>query len=134
MTKEKKKVYFGVEERVKYYLPETEEEQWIEHKKLKEGERRQYEDSSQKRISMNTQTNMVEMDMALGADRQSLFDAAVVAFKILRNENGEDVEVTDMSRWPEIRDEMPGDISQSLLESIRELNPWLQPDEEVKKK
>ena len=127
-----KKVYFGSEQKRKFILPET-KDQYIEHKKLTEGQRRKYEDESSKKVSMDSNTNMIEMEMAIGSDRKALFDAAVVGFRVLRKEGEEVVEVTDMNRWDEIRDEMPAEIAQGLLEDIRAFNTWLQPVDTKKK-
>ncbi len=125
------KVYFGRDQKRKYVLPGT-KDQFIEHKKLTEGQLRQYEDASSKKVAMDSTTNVIEMELSIGSDRMALFDAAVVGFRVLREENGEVKEVTDMGRWSQIRDEMPSDISRGLLEDIRDFNPGLQPDTKKK--
>lgn len=138
---EKPKIYFGVKQTKKFYLPETGESQWIEHQKLNEGQRRAYEDTTSKEVSMNTQTQEVRMGMTIGSDRKVLFDTAVIGYKVLVEEEVNGVKETkelngfNPTDWEIIRDTMPADVANALLEDIRDFNSWLKPviDEDKKK-
>lgn len=136
MSKENKKVYFGAEQKKKFYLPETDKEQWIEHRKLNEGQRRQYEDATSRHIEMK-EDKTIGMDLAIGSDRKALFDAAVVGYRVLEKDDAGNVqEVTGYEQgvWDRISNKMPGDVAQLLLEDIKDFNPWLKPTEPDKKK
>jgi len=135
MEKENQKVYFGAEQKKKFYLPED-KEQWIEHKKFNEGQRRQYEDATSRHIEMK-EDKTIGMDLAIGTDRKALFDAAVVNYRVLEKDDAGNIqEITgfDPAVWERISNKMPGDLAQLLLEDIRDFNPWLKPDTEDKKK
>ena len=133
---EKEKVFFGKSKTQKFYLPGS-KDQWIEHGKLTEGQRRKYEDTTSHRVAYNNTTEVVEMDMSIGSDRKALFDVAVVGYNILV-EGDDGTAITknsfDAGEWSIIQEKMDSNVAQLLLEDIREFNPWLTPNEAKSKK
>jgi hypothetical protein len=135
MAEAKEKVFFGASEKKKFFLPGS-KEQWIEHIKLNEGQRRQYEDATSRKVSYDQAREMVEMDVAVGSDRAALFNAAVVGYNVLVNDaDGNDVWKNgfEASVWEDIQNKMPSEMAQELLEDIRNFNSWLLPDQSKKK-
>jgi len=123
---EKPKIYFGTDVTKKY---EIDKDQWIEHKKMNEGQKRLYESMNSQSVKMNQVTQEISMDMKLGEDRKALLDVAVVGYKIYwGNEEtvyeGKKVNGSwdNQSQWEMVRDEMPSDIAMGLYEDIMELN------------
>lgn len=132
------KIYFGTDQKKKVFLPET-KDQYFEIQKMNEGQRRQYEEVTNKPISMNQATQEMTMSINLGQERKALIDASVIGYEILwgkeavkmsnKKENGVWV---DPGAWDKVRDEMPSDIAELIVKEIRELNPWLTPVQEKK--
>jgi hypothetical protein len=132
------KIYFGTDQKKKVFLPET-KDQYFEIQKMNEGQRRQYEEVTNKPISMNQATQEMTMSINLGQERKALIDASVIGYEILwgkeavkmsnKKENGVWV---DPTAWDKVRDEMPSDIAELIVKEIRELNPWLTPVQEKK--
>ncbi len=127
------KIYFGADVTEKYYL-DTEKTQWIEYKKMTEGQRRQYEAMTSQPIIINQLTQEMKMDSRVGEDRKALFDTAVIGYKIfwgneetIRESHKNNGQWPSPSEWEEVRDAMSSDISQALMASIIELNPWILP-------
>jgi len=123
---EKPKIYFGTDVTKKY---EIDKEQWFEHKKMNEGQKRLYESMTSQAVKMNQATQEISMNMQLGEDRKALIDVCVIGYKILwgnietvyegRKVNGS---WDNQSQWEKVRDEMPSDIAMGLYEDIMELN------------
>lgn len=123
------KIYFGTDQKKKVFLPET-KDQYFEIQKMNEGQRRQYEEVTNKPISMNQATQEMTMSINLGQERKALIDASVIGYEILwgkeavkmsnKKENGVWV---DAGAWDKVRDEMPSDIAELIVKEIRELNP-----------
>ena len=136
MEKEKNKVFFGKAKTKKFFLPED-KEQWIEHGKLTEGQRRNYEDQTSHRVAYNNATEVVEMDMSVGSDRKALFDVAVVGYSVWTEDDAGNESLKtgfESNDWSWIQERMDSDVAQALLEDIREFNPWLVPTETKSKK
>lgn len=132
------KIYFGTDQKKKVFLPET-KDQYFEIQKMNEGQRRQYEEATNKPISMNQSTQEMTMSINLGQERKALIDASVVSYEILWGKEGvkmsnkkENGVWVDPGAWDKVRDEMPSDIAELIVKEIRELNPWLTPVQEKK--
>lgn len=125
------KIYFGTDQKKKVFLPET-KDQYFEIQKMNEGRRIQYEEVTNKPISMNQATQEVTMSISLGANRKALIDNSVVSYEIIWSEEGtkmsnkkENGTWLDQGAWDKVRDEMPSDIAEIIVKEINELNPWL---------
>ena len=125
------KIYFGTDQKKKVFLPET-KDQYFEIQKMNEGRRIQYEEVTNKPISMNQTTQEMTMSISLGANRKALIDNSVTAYDILWGEEGtkmsnkkENGVWLDQGAWDKVRDEMPSDIAEVIVKEINELNPWL---------
>jgi len=132
------KVYFGTDDRVKVFLPET-KDQYFEIQKMTEGKRRKYEEQTDAPITMNQQTQDMTMQISLGKQRAALIDTSVVAYELFWGAEGvkmsnkkENDTWVDSAGWDKVRDGMPSDIAELIVEKIRELNPWLNPTQEKK--
>lgn len=123
---EKPRIYFGTDVTKKF---EVDKDQWFEHKKMNEGQKRLYESMTSQRITMNQQTQEVAMNMQLGEDRKALLDVAVIGYRIFWG-NGETVyegkKINGLwdnpPQWELVRDGMPSDLAMGLYEDIMELN------------
>jgi len=113
-------VFFGVKKTNKFFL-DSEKTQYIEYKKLNEGERVAFQDSISGKVTMDQATGKAEIESKTGSDRKALINLAVISFKVLVQE-GDIVEVSDMSRWAELYDKMDGDVAQKLFDEISEFN------------
>lgn len=125
------KIYFGTDQKKKVFLPET-KDQYFEIQKMNEGRRIQYEEVTNKPISMNQATQEMTMSISLGANRKALIDNSVVSYEIIWGEEGtkmsnkkESGAWLDQGAWDKVRDEMPSDIAEIIVKEINELNPWL---------
>jgi len=119
-------VYFGTDVTKKY---EIDSEQWFEHKKMNEGQKRQYESHINTEYKMNQSTQEMTMNMKVAAERKELFDVAIISYKVLwgndktfkegRKING----VWDnQTQWENIRDDMPSDMALEIQKDIMDLN------------
>lgn len=113
-------VFFGVKKTEKFFL-DKEKTQFIEYKKLNEGERIEFQDKISGKVTMDNVTQKAEIESKAGSDRRSLVNLAVIAFKVLVKEE-DIVEVSDMSRWAELYEKMDGDLAQELYDRIAEFN------------
>lgn len=121
------KVYFGVDVTKKFLLGDK--EQYIEHKKMNEGQKRQYESMTSQSIKMNQETKDITMDMRLGEDRKALIECTVIGYSILWGADctlmtGKKINGAwdNTTQWEQIRDEMPSDIAMELFNDIVDLN------------
>ena len=113
-------VFFGVKKTEKFFL-DIAKTQFIEYKKLNEGERIEFQDKISGKVTMDNVTQKAEIESKTGSDRRSLVNLAVIAFKVLVKEE-DIVEVSDMSRWAELYEKMDGDLAQELYDRIAEFN------------
>ena len=125
-TMEETKVYFGVKKTKKFFLDDS-NTQWIEHKKLNEGERSIYQDSVGGVIKMEQNTGKAEMEVKAGRDRRELLKIAVVGYNVaVIGDDGSTVMKTgDMAEWEKLYNEMDSDLAENLHQDIMEFNGWL---------
>jgi hypothetical protein len=112
-------VFFGVKKTAKLFL-DKEKTQFIEYKKLNEGERIEFQDAISGKVSMDQTTGKAEIESKTGSDKKKMVNLAVIGFKVLFGENAE--EVSDMARWDELYAQMDGDMAEKLYEVIGEFN------------
>lgn len=124
------KVYFGVNQTRVFHFP-GDPNQYIEHKKLKEGDRQKYEDLTSRGLKMDKNSDIIQMDLATGNSRKVLFGLVMVKYRINVMVNGEvkTEEGSDQGRWENLIDEMDGELAQKFYDDIVLLNPWLRPTE-----
>lgn len=132
----KEKVYFGVEHKEKFYLPDTNKEQWIEVRVLNASQRAAYLNSLGE-LSQTTPEGKITVDATHAADWElKLLEAAVAGYKVKVMENGETktVEGSDPNEWSNLYAMMNASITERLMNKVRELNPWLLPTESADEK
>jgi len=112
-------VFFGVKKTAKFFL-DKEKTQFIEYKKLNEGERIEYQDAISGKVTMDQATGKAEIESKTGSDKKALVKLAVIGIKVLVGEGAE--EVSDITRWDELYSQMDGDMAQALYDTIGEFN------------
>jgi len=113
-------IYFGVNKKKKFFLDAT-KDQWIEFKKLTEGDLVKFEDSMGGKVIMDPQTQKAEVESKIGSDRQSLVELAVCGYNIRVSEE-ETKTSYNLEEWKELYQSMDGDIAKKLSNDIREFN------------
>lgn len=132
----KRKVYFGVSKTDRFVLPETNSEDYIDVRRLNEGQRARYEDRVAKKVEMTNngdEKQTVQMQLQSGTDRHVLFELSVIRYKITLqngvNEAGEPIlevkEGNGGKDFIQLVDTMDSELGQDLFEFIKKLNPWL---------
>lgn len=125
-------IYFGANKTEKFYLDE-EQTQWIEYKKLNEGERGQYQDSVAKETEFNQETKTIKLESSIGADRATLARLAVCGYKIFLGEDKWEEEY-NTGKWVDLYSKMDGDKAQELIDAISLFNGFTVVDENENKK
>ena len=121
---DEQKIYFGVKKTKKFFLDDS-KEQWIEHKKLNEGERSDYQDSVGGIIKMEQNTGKAEMEIRAGRDRTELLKIAVIGINVAVIEDGNTVIKNSIDEWEKLYAEMDSDIAEALHQDVLEFNGWL---------
>lgn len=114
-------VYFGVKKAAKFYL-DAEKTQYIEYKKMNEGERIAFQDALGGKITLDQITQKAEVDSKVGSDRKALVSNAVVSFKVLVGEGSEEFVEGDASKFMELYPQMDSDQAEALYEAIAIFN------------
>lgn len=129
--------YFGFDERVKWYFPDG--KQWIEFKKLTEGDRAKYLKATRSDVHLNQQTKEARMALDQSQDRKQLLLHSITDWHIVhiqRNPDGSR-RITpipfnpntspggDLAKW--IDRQNPALLA-DLEKKIRKVNPWLMAD------
>jgi hypothetical protein len=125
-------VYFGVKKTEKFFL---DDKQFIEFKKLNEGELIQFQDSISGKVIMDQVTKKGEIETKIGTDRSTLIKLAVCGYNIVTGtkEDGSDDTLTgfDKIKWEtELYPSMDGDMAAKLYSAIKIFNGF---DEDKKK-
>lgn len=115
------KCYFGTSDKFKFTLPDG--VSWIEHKKLNEGERKRYQDSSTMTQTGRPGGDEVTIKVRMGTERHILLEMAITDFYLF-DENGNQVPYNDRSK-KDYLDKLDPDIIDALEADIREHNKWL---------
>lgn len=125
-------VYFGIKKTAKFFL-DDENKQYIEYKKLSEGERIQYEDSVNSKLKMHQETKMVEIETKTGSDRSKLIKAAVCGYSILVGEPAEEKNTYSKEEWDKLYSEMDSDLAEALFQEILVFNGFKKKSETTEK-
>lgn len=139
------KVYFGVQTKEKFYLPDTNEEQWIEVRKLAQAGKNNYNNSIGELSKINVTINddgtktfdMIPDPTKMGMIDKKKIDASVVGYNVyVQNEDGQSELKTGFEQtvWDKIYDTMDGDIADGLLKLIIKLNPFMDVSPKSEKK
>jgi len=124
--------YFGFDDKEQHYLPDN--KQWLELKKLTEGDRAKYESSTSKDIRINRRTEDATLNVNQSIDRQALLRAAISNWNLVTRNNagklvpvpfGNNGEGSTLNQWIQKAD--PSIINQ-VVDHIRKMNPWLTGD------
>lgn len=113
-------IYFGVNKKKKFFL-DSKKEQWIEFKKLTEGELVKFEDSIGGKVIMDSQSQKAEVESKIGTERQALAEIAVCGYNIKVDEKDTKT-VYNADEWRELYQTMDGDMARKLSDSIKEFN------------
>lgn len=132
------KVYFGVEIKEKFYLPETNKEQWIEVRKFNASQKSLYLNSIGGLSKMSSDGKALTMDTTKAGDLEGkILELAVVGYRVNVIEGGETklLEGIDPNEWSRLYKMMDASIAEGLLAVVKQLNPWLLPlpDQDKKK-
>jgi len=118
--------YFGTDVRDKFIFPDG--KTFIEFKKLMEGERKRYMDSTNREVAINRQTNDMKMRMSAGSDRWKLLELAITDWNLVTKDpqSGNMLPVPynpgNLQKWLEVADPA---LVDDLEKAIRRMNPWL---------
>ena len=124
-------IYFGSDKKERFYLDET-KEQWIEFKKLNEGERASYQDTVAGETEFNQETKTIKIESKTGTDRSTLARIAVCGYKIFLG-NDEWMEEFNSGKWMEIYSKMDGDKAEELINAISKFNGFVKEEQNKKK-
>lgn len=124
MSVKKPEVFFGANKTEKFFL-DGKKEQFIEYKRLNDGEMADYEDSINSQIILNQETKEAKMESHLGRDRAALLSVAVVGYRVYEQKSDGDVvlvEGYDKSKWESLRKTMSAGMANELHKKIVEFN------------
>ena len=129
------KVFFGVEVKEKFHLPES-KEQWIEVRKLNASQKALYLNSIGEMSRSNPDGTIVIDTTKAGNWEKKLLELAVCGYKVYVQEGDQQklVEGNDPNQWASLYDTMDSDITSDLVSFVQKLNPWLLPVREEDKK
>ena len=119
--------YFGFEETFEVTLPDGMSK--ITHKRLTEGDRRNYLDKVNREVRLQKTTGDAIMKMQAGQERHVLLDAAIVGWNLQRS--GQPVPFSkgsagsNLGQFLNMADPKVVDI---IEKAIRKVNPWLMAD------
>ena len=113
-------IYFGVNKKEKFFLG-SKKDQWIEFKKLTEGDLVKFEDSMGGKVIMDSQSQKAEVESKVGTERQALVELAVCGYNIRVSEE-EIKTVYNLEEWKGLYQSMDGDMAKELSIAIREFN------------
>lgn len=121
--------YFGFEEELRVPLPDG--KQYILHTVLSEGKKKQYQNSTNRDVTIKKATGDAQMRMAQGDERHNLLKAAITGWHIVRRDKNTkawiEVPFTPRNLSDFLEKASPTIIS--LIEKeIRKANPWLMAD------
>ena len=113
-------IYFGVNKKKKFFLG-SKKDQWIEFKKLTEGDLVKFEDSMGGKVIMDSQSQKAEVESKIGTERQALVELAVCGYNIKISE--EEIKTTyNLEEWKGLYQTMDGDMAKDLSNDIKEFN------------
>lgn len=120
--------YFGFDEREIFYLPDG--KQWIQFKKLTEGERAQYLRASRSDVTVNRRTSDAKISFDQSEERINLLTHSITNWNLHRKVGNawrpvpfsKGSQGAELEKW--IRGANPAILAQ-LEKRIRLANPWL---------
>ena len=145
VKKDLPKVYFGVDHKEKYYLPDTNNEQWIEIKKMKVAKKADYQNSlgelsEAREVENKDGTKQIVLfpnPAKMGMLHKKLMDSSVVNYNVymLDEKNEPKLETGfDFNIWNKLYETMDEEIENGLVNLIYKLNPSLGVSNEKKNK
>lgn len=125
--------YFGFDERDKWYFPDG--KQWIEYKKLNEGERAKFLKATRSDVHLNQRTQEARIPFDQSRDRKELLLQSVTDWHVVRFYEQHGVRKAmvlpfpgnktaggDLGKWIDAADPA---LLANLEKAIRKVNPWL---------
>ena len=123
-NKSKRQDYFNYNERFELLLPDGESK--IIHKKLNEGDRRRFEDETNREISIDQDTRKASVQIRAGTSRHLILEMAIVDWSLMRNRDDADREVqfssTNLEEFLKNADPSVIDL---IYQDIEDKNPWI---------
>lgn len=119
--------YFACDETYKVMLPDG--VQWLECKTLNEGDRKKYQSSVNRDLTIKKSTGDAQLRLSQGEERHALIQAAVKDWYVLRN--GNPVPFTKGSRNGALEnflEKVPPSIVDHIFKHISEKETWLNGD------
>jgi methyl coenzyme M reductase alpha subunit len=114
------KNYFVTATEQKY---ELDKEQYIIYRKLSEGQRQRYQDSTASQLKVNQNTNEISVPLSTGKDRNNLLKASICGWKLFDEKDAE-IPFNDKTLDDFVENIDPSVID-ALERKIRTLNTWL---------
>lgn len=115
--------FFSFQDTKKVYLDEP-TDQWVEIKKLAEGDRVKYERETQTEYIMNKNRDEIKTRFDTGTTRKALIESSVVGWRLLDN----DVEVPfKKHEFERLLSKANPEVIDKLYLEIVKFNPWLNP-------
>jgi hypothetical protein len=112
--------YWGFEDKTRWYFPDG--KQWIEHKRMNEGDKAKFQRKTTKDFIVERQSGDARMKVDPAAERWELLKTCVVDWFIYRNGRPEPFSPGIFDSWLQHADPK---IIESLEKEIRKNNPWL---------
>lgn len=120
--------YFGFEKRNKCFLPDR--VSFLEHKTLNEGDRRRYQNETNKEVAFKRTTGDAVLKMRGGDEKHLLLEMAITGWNLLGPDGGEmPFTKGNLERWLSVADPKIVDI---VEKEVRKENSWLMADLSVK--
>ena len=121
--------YFGFDEPLRVMLPDG--KQYVEHTVLNEGKKKQYQNTTNRDVTIKKATGDAQMRMAQGDERHNLLKAAITGWHIVRRDahSGNWIEVPFNARnLNEFLEKASPTVIGLIEREIRKANPWLMAD------
>jgi hypothetical protein len=117
--------YFSSTEQFTYNLPDGVSK--VFHRKLTEGQRRQYEDKTSREISLDQSTMKASVELKPGSARYELLKLAIIGWEISRKNDKGDLESVAFNELEldKFLNEADPDIISLVEEDIRAKNKWV---------
>lgn len=122
--------YFGFDERDKWYFPDG--KQWIEFKKLAEGDRAKYLKATRSDVHLNQRSGEARIPFDQSKDRKQLLLASCTNWHVVRPSRNGGLELApfgnngsdgcEFAKWIDRQDPA---LLGALEKKIRKVNPWL---------
>jgi hypothetical protein len=121
--------YFGFDVTERFMLPDG--VQYVELKKLTEGDRRNYLAATNKDVRISRATGDASMKMVTGEERAALLEQAIVGWNLQRTGSSGNLEPVTFSKGSkgstlnQFLDKADPSLLDKIELKVRQMNPWL---------